>query len=276
MGERRSQELERQMKDYTRTHYAQSWRSFVHDYAVKEQDYLQGILRFIAPQPGQAILECGIGTGEPLGLLVAQQAAKLFAVDIAPLLLEECRANFRRTGLTVRCCEADVESLPYADEVFDVVYCVSSTWYFPNPGKALGEMVRVLRLGGRLIFDVINLWHPTQFLTYRYVRFKMAWQVFWRHHRGLPIDDCVVNWRARTPRQLAKVLAELPVTYVVKGFMVLLPVSLPHLGPRANVCQYVPLFNTGLQDHSWLKYLGAKLVYVGQKLGSGSIRRDKL
>jgi hypothetical protein len=75
--------LDGQAKDYTRTRYALSWRSMVRDYAIKEGAYLLRILDFLDPRPGQTILECGIGTDEPLGLRVVAKGALLFGVDIA-------------------------------------------------------------------------------------------------------------------------------------------------------------------------------------------------
>ena len=266
----RSNDPERRMKDYTRTHYAQSWHSAVHEYGRTERLYLEQVLALIAPQPGQTILECAIGTGEPMGLHIAANGTYLFGVDIAPLLLQDSKANFADAGLTVFLTEGDVEELPYSNDVFDIVYAISSSWYFPSLKRALAEMMRVLKPGGRIIFDIINLLHPTQFLTYSYVKAKTSLQLFWRRLHGQPSDDCVVNWIARSPSQIARILSELPIAYRVKGYSVLLPVSLPHFGSRANLCKHVPLFDTGLQDHLWLKYLGAKLVYIVEKRGEAS------
>jgi SAM-dependent methyltransferase len=115
----------------------------------------------------------------------------------------------------VFCTEADVEVLPYANDVFDSVYCISSSWYFPDLGRALNEMTRVRKPGGRIVFDVINLLHPTQFLSYRYIKVKTAPQLLWRRWRSLSSDDCVVNWIARTPIQVATILDQLPLVYRV-------------------------------------------------------------
>jgi len=60
-------------KAYARDIYAPQWRLRVKDYALKEREYHQHVLSLINPQPGRLILECGIGTGEPLALEVARR-----------------------------------------------------------------------------------------------------------------------------------------------------------------------------------------------------------
>ena len=59
-------------------------------------------------------------------------------------------------------------------------------------------------------------------------------------------------------------LRNIGVDYKMKGFMILLPVRLPLLHDKVNLCKYSDLFSYGLQD-SALRYFGAKLVYVCEK-----------
>ena len=44
----------------------------------------------------------------------------------------------------------------YRDGFFDCAYCFHSTWYFPDLGQAIDEMLRVTRLGGLVMFDIQN------------------------------------------------------------------------------------------------------------------------
>jgi len=77
-------------------------------------------------------------------------AARVVAVDVLPAFLNfasECR--WEKT-----CCRqtnfiaADVESLPFADQCFDLAWCAQSLISLPNPPAALREMARVVRPDG--------------------------------------------------------------------------------------------------------------------------------
>jgi ubiquinone/menaquinone biosynthesis C-methylase UbiE len=51
----------------------------------------------------------------------------------------------------VTLCRGSAHELPFADAVFDTVVCTVGLCAIPDPAVAVGEMVRVLRPGGRLI-----------------------------------------------------------------------------------------------------------------------------
>ena len=58
---------------------------------------------------------------------------------------------------------ARMDSLPFPDNTFDSVICVNSIVYMKSEDgveKTIGEMARVLKLGGRLYFTSWNIWHP--------------------------------------------------------------------------------------------------------------------
>jgi len=58
---------------------------------------------------------------------------------------------------------ARMNSLPFPDNAFDSVICVNSIVYMKSEDgveKTIGEMARVLKLGGRLYFTSWNIWHP--------------------------------------------------------------------------------------------------------------------
>ena len=47
--------------------------------------------------------------------------------------------------------EGNAEALPFVDESFDIVFCRSSLHHFADPKRAVAEMVRVCRIGGRVV-----------------------------------------------------------------------------------------------------------------------------
>jgi SAM-dependent methyltransferase len=115
-------------------------------------DVLHAILRDAigqAPYPGARALDAGCGTGFQAALL-AELGWRPHGVDVSARLLDVARRRVPATPLTL----GSVESLPYASGRFDAVVCCGSTLSFvDDPGRALTELGRVLRPGGRLLLD---------------------------------------------------------------------------------------------------------------------------
>jgi SAM-dependent methyltransferase len=102
-----------------------------------------------APAAGARALDAGCGTGFQTRLL-GELGWRAHGVDLSGGLL----AVARRRLPTARLARGTVEALPYADASFDVVVCCGSTLSFvDDPARALGEMARVLRPGGRLLLE---------------------------------------------------------------------------------------------------------------------------
>jgi SAM-dependent methyltransferase len=98
-------------------------------------------------------LEIGAGTGYfSLNLLQAGVLGEATCTDISPGMVATLAANARRLGLEVRAARADAESLPFADESFDLVFGHAVLHHLPDLRRAFTEFHRVLRPGGRLLF----------------------------------------------------------------------------------------------------------------------------
>ncbi len=92
-------------------------------------------------------LEVAIGTG--LNVPLYDASVRLTGIDLSREMLEIAE---RRTGeRSVDLREADAHVLPFGDASFDSVVCTYSLCNIPDPHRAVGEMKRVLRPGGRLI-----------------------------------------------------------------------------------------------------------------------------
>jgi SAM-dependent methyltransferase len=98
-------------------------------------------------------LEIGAGTGYfSLNLLQAGVVGHATCTDISPGMLATLAANAQQLGLEVRTARADAESLPFADESFDLVLGHAVLHHLPNLRRAFAEFHRVLRPGGRIVF----------------------------------------------------------------------------------------------------------------------------
>jgi len=98
---------------------------------------------------GKDVLEVGCGTGLLLQR-VAGFARSAVGIDLSPGMLERARAR----GLEV--LEGSATALPFPDAQFDVAYSFKVLSHVPELGRALAEMVRVVRPGGHVVFDIYN------------------------------------------------------------------------------------------------------------------------
>jgi ubiquinone/menaquinone biosynthesis C-methylase UbiE len=151
---------------------ARLYDAMASDYDVLEPWYehlyarMHAILDVVlAPPPDgrhRRALDAGCGHGFQTARLRAF-GYETHGVDIAHALLALARGRIPAAALL----RADVTALPYADASFDVISsCGSSLSYVVDPDRALGELARVLRPGGRLLLECEHKWS-----------FDLAWTV---------------------------------------------------------------------------------------------------
>jgi len=101
----------------------------------------------------ERVLDVGTGAGHT-ALALAEGAREVVACDLSEAMLEQARRAARERGLgNVRCRHGDAEELPFRDASFDVVSCRMCAHHFARPERAVAEMARVLRPGGRLVLS---------------------------------------------------------------------------------------------------------------------------
>jgi SAM-dependent methyltransferase len=102
----------------------------------------------------ESALEIGAGTGYfSLNLMAAGLIHELTCTDISSGMLDVLQGNARRLDLhDVNTLQADAESLPFADESFDLVIGHAVLHHLPDLDRAFAEFRRVLRPGGRIVF----------------------------------------------------------------------------------------------------------------------------
>ncbi|WP_337996691.1 class I SAM-dependent methyltransferase [Oleispirillum naphthae] len=104
---------------------------------------------------GKPVLEVGCGMG-CMASNWAAQGAKITAIDLNPVAAAQTSRRFQAFGLEGDIREVDAESLPFAAESFDFVYSWGVIHHTPGIRKAVEEMHRVLRPGGRIGLMLYN------------------------------------------------------------------------------------------------------------------------
>ncbi|MGH7172152.1 MAG: class I SAM-dependent methyltransferase, partial [Gemmataceae bacterium] len=105
------------------------------------------ILRHLRHLHDGALLEVGIGDGENVALL--PRSLDIAGIDIAERPLTACRDRYPERGLFLVLAEG--EHIPFADSSFDAVLSVGGFNFYSDPQRALQEMARVTRPGGRVV-----------------------------------------------------------------------------------------------------------------------------
>ena len=119
-------------------------------------DYARDRFRKVVPEGTEfgSVLEIGAGTGFfiiNLALAGVFDGTELHASDISEGMLAVCKRNGEEHGLQIHTQQGDAEALPYDDDSFDLVIGHAFIHHLPVPGKAIQEMFRVLKPGGRLV-----------------------------------------------------------------------------------------------------------------------------
>ena len=107
--------------------------------------------------PGSRVLDIASGTGQPAFSAAdrVKPAGSVMAVDISPEMLQSAERRARAMGVdNVEFREMDAQELTFEDAAFDVVTFTFGLMFCHDPVKAVAEVRRVLRPGGRFVIVV--------------------------------------------------------------------------------------------------------------------------
>lgn len=109
---------------------------------------------------GERVLDVAAGNGN-VTLAAARRFAEVTSTDYVSALLDKGRARAAAEGLQVDFRTADAEELPFEDGSFDAALSTFGAMFTPDHKRPAGEMLRVVREGGRI--GLAN-WTPEGFI----------------------------------------------------------------------------------------------------------------
>ena len=167
----------------------------------------QTVIALLPAVNGLTVLDAGCGTGRYLQAL-KQRGAFAIGMDLSAAMLSRARE------LTSQVARADLRALPFDAMSIDVVVCGLALGDFAELELALAEVVRVLRIGGRIIYSVVHPsgeaagWSRTFDSHGRTLAIDGVWHSLDRHREacaaaGLTIEEWREPELAQAPGQRA-------------------------------------------------------------------------
>lgn len=182
-----------------------AWSRWADPIAELAQRLNTPLLHAAHVEAGHWVLDLASGVGEP-ALSIARRVGPDGAVtgtDLVPAMLATAAQRARVTGAAnVAFAAADMEALPFPAGHFDRVTCRFGIMFAPSPVKALADIHRVLRPGGRL---AVMVWGPRADNTlFREVGAAVEAAV---HYRADALTDFATLFRFAEPGSLNDALA---------------------------------------------------------------------
>lgn len=122
---------------------------------------------------GRDVLEAGCGIATD-GVNFARRGARYTGVDLSDSAVMLARQRFGAEGLAGEILQASILDIPVADESQDLVYSNGVIHHVPDTQRAVDEMWRVLRPGGRVVVMVYHRASLNYWLTIMFVRRLLA------------------------------------------------------------------------------------------------------
>jgi ubiquinone/menaquinone biosynthesis C-methylase UbiE len=141
------------IEDLARRIFTERAAFYTNSAAHKNPQMLAKLVVLAQPQPGWLALDVATGTGHT-AFALAPYVQHVTAIDLTSAMLDEARKLQADLGITnVDFRTANVHDLPFPAASFDLLTSRIAPHHFSDIRRALSEMVRVLRPGGRLVID---------------------------------------------------------------------------------------------------------------------------
>lgn len=129
---------------------------------------------------GKRVLDVGSGNGYVLSRY-AQAGATVVGVDLTRAAIQLCRQRFELMRLSGDFIVGNAECLPFGDATFDCVCSMGVLHHTPDTERAVREVLRVLRPGGRII---LMFYHRDS--VHNRLKFPLL-----RWFKGIPVQESI-------------------------------------------------------------------------------------
>jgi ubiquinone/menaquinone biosynthesis C-methylase UbiE len=153
---RRSADRSTKVKGRARKYFAgvaSRWDSMREDFF--DETVADSVLKASEVRPGNTVVDVGCGTGflTRQAAMQMQGKGRLVGVDLSSSMLEMAKDKLNKLALpaSVEFRAGDAEKIPIQDDFADAVVGNMILHHCPNPKRAISEMIRIARDGGRIV-----------------------------------------------------------------------------------------------------------------------------
>jgi ubiquinone/menaquinone biosynthesis C-methylase UbiE len=193
---------QRVQKEWAGDDTAAAWKKYYPQMKEQFAQVTQALVDAALPRPGLSVLDLASGTGEP-ALSLARRVGptgKVTATDLSKGMLAALSGNANAEGVeNIETKACDAHELPFPDARFDLVTSRFGVMFFAEIGRALAEIKRVLKPGGRIAFMVWGAPEPGSY-------FGAAAMPYMRRLAVKPDPDGPGPMRFAEPAKLARLV----------------------------------------------------------------------
>ena len=201
--------------------------------APQEAALANEALRLVGLKAGERFLDVAAGTGG-LSLPAARLGAEVLATDWSPTMIEQFEARVRDEGLSnAKGRVMDCHALDLSDNSFDVTGSQFGVMLVPDQPRALREMVRVTKPGGRVLVIAYGSPAELEFLHF----FISALEAVAPEFPGVPDDTPPLEFQVSDPEVLRRRLTDAGLK-----------------GVRVEKTAERPAFRSGQEMWDWVLY----------------------
>lgn len=238
------------------------------------QAYKQHSFALLELELGQRVLDVGCGTGEDARAMAQRVApgGRVVAVDGSQNMIDTARRRAESREMAVEFQVADVHQLPFADDSFDASRADRIFMHLEAPPRALAEMMRVTKPGGRVLiyevdFETLTVDLPDRLLTRKIVN---TW-----------CDGFRNGWLGRHIPALFREAGLQDVRITPATLWLRYPVAMQMIGPATVERACAAGFLTPAEGESWLRQVQERheagllfctltgFLVLGRKSGNG-------
>lgn len=147
-----------------------------------EKGRFRSVRKSLAKKADGLVLEIGSGTG--INFPYYESAEQVIAIEPSRHMMNRSEERKRKSAVPIQVIQESAEQLPFADSTFDTVVATLVFCTIPHPERALREIKRVCKPGGRiLVFEHVRMENP----------FLAKWQDWLPPYWKKVCDGCCLN-----------------------------------------------------------------------------------